>query len=187
MDFGLPAGELLLLVGALLSAGFVTGILAGLLGIGGGGIMVPVLYEVFRSVGVDEAVCIHLTVGTGLAVIIPTSLRSFLSHRARGAVDLELIKSMLLPVVAGVCVGAVVARYSDHTVLKGIWAGCATFMSLKLFFGRASWRLGEIEIVPPEAVEGDQDQRLLGRLGDRPRRVRGAAESDRQEQRKGEA
>ena len=59
---------------ALLVAGFVTGRLAGLLGIGGGGILVPVLYELFGSLGVDEAVRMHLAVGTSLAVIVPTSL-----------------------------------------------------------------------------------------------------------------
>ena len=93
MDLGIPAGELALLLAALLAAGFVTGLLAGLLGIGGGGILVPVLYELFGSLGVDEAIRMHLAVGTSLAVIIPTSLRSFAAHRARGAVDMEIVKS----------------------------------------------------------------------------------------------
>ena len=85
----------------------------------------------------------HLCVGTSLAVIMPTSLRSFFSHKAKGAVDMDIIRSMALPVVAGVVVGAVVARYSNNTILTAIWAGAATVMSLKLFFGRASWKLGD--------------------------------------------
>jgi uncharacterized protein len=142
MDLGVPPGELAVLGGWLLAAGLVTGVLAGLFGIGGGSILVPVLYELFRSLGVDEAVRMHLAVGTSLAVIVPTSLRSFAGHRARGAVDMELVRSMALAVVAGVCLGAVLARYSDEAVLKGIWVVAASLISLKLFFGREDWRLG---------------------------------------------
>ena len=144
MDLGLPIGDLLLLAGVLLSTGVAVGLIAGLLGIGGGGILVPVLFEVFRAVGVDPALCIHLAVGTSLSVIVPTSLRSFQSHRAKGAVDMALLKSMALPVIAGVFLGVLVARYSDDTVLKAVWAGCASLLSAKLFFARESWRLGEV-------------------------------------------
>ena len=118
--------------------------LAGLLGIGGGGILVPVLYEVFGSLGVDEAVRMHLAVGTSLAVIVPTSLRSFAGHRARGAVDMDLVRSMALPVVAGVGLGAILARYANDAVLKGTWVAAASLVSLKLFLGRQDWRLGEV-------------------------------------------
>jgi uncharacterized membrane protein YfcA len=144
MDLGLPIGDLLLLAGVLLATGVAVGLIAGLLGIGGGGILVPVLFEVFRAVGVDPALCIHLAVGTSLSVIVPTSLRSFQSHRAKGAVDMALLKSMALPVIAGVFLGVLVARYSDDTVLKAVWAGCASLLSAKLFFARESWRLGEV-------------------------------------------
>jgi uncharacterized membrane protein YfcA len=89
----MPISELLGLAGALLAAGLATGLLAGLLGIGGGGILVPVLYEVFGALGVDDAIRMHLAVGTSLAVIVPTSLRSFAAHRARGAVDLDLVRA----------------------------------------------------------------------------------------------
>lgn len=144
MDLGLPIGDLLLLASVLLATGVAVGLIAGLLGIGGGGILVPVLFEVFRAVGVDPALCIHLAVGTSLSVIVPTSLRSFQSHRAKGAVDMALLKSMALPVIAGVFLGVLVARYSDDTVLKAVWAGCASLLSAKLFFARESWRLGEV-------------------------------------------
>ncbi len=115
MDLGMPLSELALLVGALLAAGLLIGLLAGLLGIGGGGILVPVLYEVFGSLWIDATVRLHLAVGTSLAVIVPTSLRSFAGHRAKGAVDMDLLRSMALPVVAGVCLGAVLARYANDT------------------------------------------------------------------------
>ena len=123
MDLGMPPGELAVLLAALLAAGFATGLLAGLLGIGGGGILVPVLYEVFGVLEVADEVRMHLAVGTSLAVIVPTSLRSFAGHRARGAVDMDIVSSMALPVIAGVALGAVLARYADEAVLKasGWW------------------------------------------------------------------
>jgi uncharacterized membrane protein YfcA len=142
MDFGLPASELALLLVMLLAGGLVMGVLAGLLGVGGGGIMVPILYELFSAIGVDDAVRMHLCVGTTLAVIVPTSLRSYLSHKVRGAVDSGVLRSMVVPVVAGVALGTLVARFSNQTVLTAIWAGAATLISLKMYFGRESWRLG---------------------------------------------
>jgi uncharacterized membrane protein YfcA len=155
MEVGLPLGELMLLIGALLAAGVVTGLLAGLLGIGGGGILVPVLYEVFGALGVDDAVRMHLAVGTSLAVIVPTSLRSFSAHHARGAVDLDLVKSMALWVVAGVVLGAVLARYANQDVLQAIWVVAAALISLKLFLGRQHWQLGD-------AVPGQPFRALYG-------------------------
>ena len=155
MDLGVPPGELAALIGALLAAGFATGLLAGLLGIGGGGILVPVLYEVFGALGVADAIRMHLAVGTSLAVIVPTSLRSFAGHRARGAVDMGLVISMALPVIAGVALGAVLARYANEAVLKGIWVVAATIVSLKLFLGRQDWQLGdEIPGQPFRALYG---------------------------------
>jgi uncharacterized membrane protein YfcA len=155
MDTGMPLGELLGLTAALLAAGFATGLLAGLLGIGGGGILVPVLYEVFGALGVDDAVRMHLAVGTSLAVIVPTSLRSFTAHHARGAVDLDLVRSMAPWVVLGVGLGAFLARYSNAAVLKGIWVAAASIISLKLFLGRHDWRLGD-------AVPGQPFRALYG-------------------------
>lgn len=155
MAMGMPLSEVAWLVGILLAAGVVMGILAGLLGIGGGGIVVPILYEIFAAMGVDPSVRMHLCIGTSLAIIMPTSLRSFFSHKAKGAVDMEIIRSMALPVVAGVCVGVIVARYSNEDVMKGIWAGAATAMSLKLYLGRENWRLGDtIPGNPLRAVYG---------------------------------
>ena len=143
MDFALSVGELAVLLAMLLAGGLVMGFLAGLLGIGGGGVMVPILYELFSAIGVDEAVIMHLCVGTSLAVIMPTSLRSFYSHKAKGAADMDIIRSMAPPVVAGVVIGILVARYSDTAILTAVWAGTAATMSLKMFFGRESWKLGD--------------------------------------------
>ncbi len=155
MHLGIPGDELALLLGTLLAAGLATGLLAGMLGIGGGGILVPVLYELFGALGTDEAIRMHLAVGTSLAVIIPTSLRSFAGHRARGAVDMDLLRSMALPVIAGVCLGAVLARYSNDAVLKGVWVVAATLMSLRLYLGRLGGQLGD-------AIPGNPFRALYG-------------------------
>ena len=71
MVLGVPMSEVLLLVTLIIVGGFVTGILAGLFGIGGGGLIVPVLYEVFGVLGVPNEVRFQLCVGTSIAIIVP--------------------------------------------------------------------------------------------------------------------
>jgi uncharacterized membrane protein YfcA len=93
--------ELLWLALATLSAGIVTGLLAGLFGIGGGAIIVPVSFEVFRIFDVPDQVRMQLCIGTSLAIIIPTTIRSFLAHRAKGAVIPQVIRLWTLPAMLG--------------------------------------------------------------------------------------
>jgi uncharacterized membrane protein YfcA len=78
---GASAGELAWLAAAILGAGIVTGLLAGLFGIGGGAVILPVLYEVFRILDVPEAVRMQLCIGTSVAIIVPTALRSYTDLR----------------------------------------------------------------------------------------------------------
>jgi len=103
---GVPLGEIALLVAAVVVAGVATGILAGLFGIGGGAIIVPVLYEIFRTLGVPEEVRMHLCVGTSMAIIIPTTIRSYITHRAKGMVLNDVIRQWAVPAVAGIAVGS---------------------------------------------------------------------------------
>lgn len=140
---GLPVSEVMLMVGALVTGGIVVGYLAGLLGIGGGGIAVPILYEVFRAAGVDDEVRMHLAVGTSLAVILPTSLRSFWLHRKRGAVDMEVLRTVGPGVLAGVLAGILVAGAVDGSVLKAVFVVVAYVMALRQLTGADRWRLGE--------------------------------------------
>lgn len=86
---------------AIAVSGVISGLLAGVFGIGGGAVLVPVFYQVFGLLGVDESVRMHVSVGSSLAIILPTSLRSFTAHNARGAVDLDLLKTYLVPVPPG--------------------------------------------------------------------------------------
>jgi uncharacterized membrane protein YfcA len=143
MEIGLPASELALLIFALLVAGVVAGFLAGLLGIGGGGVLVPVLYEVFRVLDVDESVRMHLVLGTTLAIILPTSLKSFAGHRARGTVDMALLKRVAPWIVAGVVLGTLTVKASSGDVLKWVWVVAAGLISIKMAFGREDWRLAD--------------------------------------------
>ena len=133
--------DIAILAVALAAAGAVAGLLAGIFGIGGGAVLVPVFFQVFGLLGVDEAVRMHLSVGTSLAVIVPTSLRSFASHRARGAVDLDLLRTYLIAVPAGVLIAALVFASISSAGLRIVFAALAVLVGLKLIFGRAHWQI----------------------------------------------
>lgn len=142
MDPGLTVSSLALLVIALLAAGLLTGFMSGLLGIGGGGILVPVLYETFSAIGIDPAIRMHLALGTSLLAISFTTFKSASSHNARGAVDTEVLKRLGPWVVLGVVAGIVVAKYSSTSGLKWAWVIFGSLMAAKMAFGRDDWRLG---------------------------------------------
>jgi uncharacterized membrane protein YfcA len=140
--FGISAFDLVWLAAALLVAGAITGVLAGVFGVGGGAVIVPVLYELFRLVGVPEEVRMPLCVGTSLAIIIPTSIRSFNAHRAKGAVDMSILRKWAVPVVVGVVMGSVVARYAPADLFKAVFVVVAGISAIRLLFGKDSWSLG---------------------------------------------
>src|SRR3954453_724162 len=141
MWFGAPAGELALLAAAIVVGGVVTGVLAGLFGIGGGAVIVPVLYEVFRILGVPDEVRMQLCVGTSLAIIVPTTIRSYVTHRAKGAVLHEVVRAWSLPAVIGVAAGSITAAFAPSAVFKLAFVAIATFVGGKFLFGRDTWRV----------------------------------------------
>jgi uncharacterized protein len=138
-----PLSELALLAGAIIAGGIVTGILAGLFGIGGGAIIVPVLYEVFRAIGVPEEVRIQLCIGTSLAIIVPTTIRSYQAHRAQGAGVEGIVRLWWLPALIGVALGSGIAVFAPPAVFKIAFVVVALIIAAKLLFGRADWRLGD--------------------------------------------
>ncbi len=142
MDFGVPLNELAWLVVLIVAGGMVTGILAGLFGIGGGGIIVPILYEVFGVLGVPADVRLQLSVGTSILIIVPTNIRSFLEHRRKGAVLMDVVKVWAVPAVLGVAIGSLVAALAPSTVLKVAFVLIASTIACKMLFGRDTWRLG---------------------------------------------
>ncbi len=140
---GLESLELLELALLLVAMGALSGFLAGLFGIGGGAILVPVFYECFRLAGVPLEVRMPLCIGTSLAIIIPTSIRSWRAHYARGAVDTEILKSWWLPVLIGVIAGSVTARYAPERLFKIVFVGVAWSAAARLLLARETWKFGD--------------------------------------------
>jgi uncharacterized membrane protein YfcA len=119
----------------------VTGILAGLFGIGGGAVIVPVLFEVFRLLDVPEAVRMQLCIGTSMAIIVPTALRSYWAHRAKGLVIPRVLQTWAVPAIAGVAVGSIAAALAPASVFKLAFVVIAGIIAAKLLAGRDDWVL----------------------------------------------
>jgi uncharacterized membrane protein YfcA len=136
------AAELVSLAAAVIAAGIVTGILAGLFGIGGGAVIVPVLFEFFRLLGVSEEVRMQLCVGTSLAIILPTAWRSYQAHRARGLIVPEVLRLWTVPVVLGVAVGSAAAAVAPASLFKIAFVVIGGIIAARLLLGRESWVIG---------------------------------------------
>ena len=117
---------------ALAGTGVVAGILAGLLGVGGGIVIVPVLFYVFMLLEIDPAVRMHLAVGTSRAVIVPTSLRSARAHYMRDTVDGELLRSLLPGLVVGVFAGILLSAVVSGAVLTAVFGSVAMLVALNM-------------------------------------------------------
>ena len=128
---------------ALLSTGVIAGLLAGLLGVGGGIVIVPVLYHVFTLLGIDETLKMHIAVGTSLATIVPTSIASSIAHYKKGNIDKNLV-SQLIP---GVLVGVIVGTYSSGLISSGaltiIFAVIALMVSGNMILGSKSFQIND--------------------------------------------
>ncbi|HYG91709.1 MAG TPA: sulfite exporter TauE/SafE family protein [Azospirillum sp.] len=127
----------------LVGGGALTGLLAGIFGIGGGTVIVPVLYALFGFMGVPEEVRMHLCIGTSLAAIIPTCFRSYRAHQARGAVDGSLIRRWAAPVMAGAVAGTVIAAFISSNQLRGVFATICAVNGLRFVFGKDEWRISD--------------------------------------------
>ena len=118
-------GEIVNLLLVLSIAASVAGFMAGLLGVGGGIIMVPALYYAFTVLDFDIATRMHISVGTSLAIIVPTSIISAKTHMEHKAVDVNLVKSFGIFIVLGVIGGTFLAvnlRTSDFILFFSIMA-----------------------------------------------------------------
>ena len=124
--------HLLPLAAAMLGAGLVGGLIAGMLGVGGGIVMVPVLELTLGVLGVDAEVRMHLAVATSLATIIPTALSSSRAHRARGAVDDELLRRWAVPMLLGAVAGGVLAAQVQGATLSLVFGSVALIVSMKM-------------------------------------------------------
>ncbi len=141
--FGYPASELLWLALLIVAGGAVTGILAGLFGIGGGGVIVPVLYEVFGVLQVPDALRMQLCIGTSLAIIVPTTIRSYFAHKKKGAIIPGVMRAWAMPAVAGVIIGAVIASFAPGTVFKIAFVVFTALLSAKMLFASDRWNIDD--------------------------------------------
>ena len=119
---------------ALLATGALAGLLAGLLGVGGGIVIVPVLYWVFQFLGVSPATSMVVATGTSLLTIIPTSVSSIRSHHARGNVDWDLVKFWWPFIVAGVIGGVLFAIGVGGSAASIVFGVVAIAIALNMLF-----------------------------------------------------
>src|SRR5262249_20148484 len=124
-------------------AGIVTGLLAGVFGIGGGAIIGPGLYEIFRLLGGSGAGRMQLCIGTSLAIIAPTTLRSYRARRATGGAIPDVMRWWAGPAVSGVAVGSIAAAFAPGGLFKAAFALVAGIIAAKLLFVGDRWRLGD--------------------------------------------
>ncbi|TNE38601.1 MAG: sulfite exporter TauE/SafE family protein [Alphaproteobacteria bacterium] len=135
-----------LLIGLILSlaaTGMIGGTLAGLLGVGGGIVIVPVLYNVLPFFGIEHEVLMHVAVGTSLATIIPTSISSARSHYRKGAIDTDLLKTWGPAIFVGVIIGTVIAGFVGSFVLTLVFAVLALIVAANMAFRPANLHVAE--------------------------------------------
>jgi uncharacterized membrane protein YfcA len=140
---GIPLSELGWLVVLIVGGGALVGILAGLFGIGGGAIIIPVLYEIFGVLDVPETLRMQLCIGTSLAIIIPTTIRSYRAHKAKGAGSPEVVRIWALPAICGVAIGATIAAFAPASVFKLAFVVFAAAISIRMLAGTERWSLGD--------------------------------------------
>jgi uncharacterized protein len=155
MFLGVGLHEIFWLVLAIVVGGVITGLLAGTFGVGGGSVIVPVLFEVFGALGVSEDVRMQLCVGTSIAIIVPTAFRSYRTHRAKGYVIPGVIRIWAIPSIIGVGCGAVIAAFAPAAVFTVSFVLIASFIAIRLLFVGDRWNLGsELPGPVPMALYG---------------------------------
>ena len=149
----LPMILLILVIGAF------AGVLAGLLGVGGGIVLVPAFFYAFGTLGYEGPQLMQLCLGTSLATIIVTSVRSGLAHHRKGAVDLGILKGWAPGIVVGAILGVLTATSLQSGALQAIFGGLAIVVGLYMTFGRDSWQIA------PEMPKGPVRAALSPLLG----------------------
>ncbi|MBK6705211.1 MAG: sulfite exporter TauE/SafE family protein [Caulobacteraceae bacterium] len=133
--------ELIWFALGLIVAGLAAGFVGGLFGIGGGIVIVPALYFVFTALGVDEAVRMHVAVGTSLSTIIATSWRSLSAHTKAGAVDFTVLRSWTPWISFGALLGAVAAGLANTEALLAIFGGGLLLIAAQMGLASLNWRV----------------------------------------------
>ena len=126
----LEQNQIIFIIATMIVSAVPVGFMAGLFGIGGGLITVPVLFYIFNSIGLDQTFIMHLAVGTSFSIIIPTSVISTMTHMKYKAVDLKIVKTFGLFVVLGVILGTVFAANLKTTGLILFFSVMTMFFSV---------------------------------------------------------
>ncbi len=144
--------ELWLMIPLLLATGAFAGLLAGLLGVGGGIVIVPILFHIFTAFGVEVSLAMPLAVGTSLSTIMLTSIVSARNHYARGGVDTALVKTWILPVLIGVVLGALLPTFIDGAKVKTVFGFMLITVSLHML-ASSRWKLELFSHLPAKSLQ----------------------------------
>lgn len=120
---------------ALITLGVVVGFMSGLLGIGGGGIMVPMLTSIFLWQGVPTEQVVHLALGTSMASIVVTSFSSLRAHHAKGGVLWPIVKSMTPGIIVGTFLATFIVAQLNAVFLAGFFSLFMFFIAIQMFVG----------------------------------------------------
>ena len=119
-----------------LGVGAIAGVLAGLLGVGGGLVIVPMMVITLTWQGIPQEHIMHLALGTSLASIIFTSVSSFMAHHRRGAVQWQVVRQIVVGILLGTFLGATLASRLSTGVLKGIFIVFLYYMGIQFLMDR---------------------------------------------------
>ena len=147
--------DLFVFAAVLAVAGALAGLIAGLLGVGGGIVIVPVLFYLLPAAGVPEHLCMHMAVGTSLATIVTTSIVSARSHYRRGGVDVALLKGLAPSILVGAVIGVILGGEASGSTLTLIFAVVALAVSVHMAFFKGR-KIGT------EGVPGQPVRSLIG-------------------------
>lgn len=143
MTGGASFAELWPLAVMLLAVGGLAGVIAGLLGVGGGLVLVPAFLHVFTTLGYDGPKTMAICLATALATIIVTSARSLRAHAARGAVDRDVLRAWAPAIAAGAVGGVLAAVRLRSEALMAIFGVLGLLLGLQIGLGRDTRRLGD--------------------------------------------
>ena len=133
--------ELLVYFIGLLITGVIGGLIAGLFGVGGGIVIVPILFWIFTSLSFPNEILMHMAIGSSLATIIPTSISSARAHYHRGSIEIDIIKKWAPGIFLGAIIGGLSGKYFSVNELKYLFASIAFLVALNMFF-KEPLRLG---------------------------------------------
>ncbi|OWY05063.1 hypothetical protein B6V75_02700 [Thioclava sp. F1Mire-8] len=131
------------LVLILMAVGAFAGVLAGLLGVGGGIVLVPAFFYLFSGLGYGSSDLMQVCVATSLATIIVTSIRSVMAHNRKGAVDWDILKQWIAPIAIGAIIGVLVVHQLRSSTMQIIFAVMVLLIACYMMFGKSSWRISD--------------------------------------------